>query len=132
MVIRKKKRSCFKKKQKKYIARIMPKLQRLAKIKSAKEMKTLLNQLDKREMNFVSECAYNVIFNAEKVLTRDQVAFIQRVLKKCKKKKFQCLYKFVFQGLTSKSKIRCLCQSYDLISIILSMLIPIFKILVEK
>ncbi len=128
---KKKKGSCVMKRRRKFIAQLFPKLQKMVKVKSEKEMHKLLDTFQDAEMFFIAECAYNVIFNGEKLLTKDQIAFLKSVFKKCKREHFDCLYKFTFQKLTKGNKVRCLCQSYYLFSVIVSMLIPIFKILIN-
>lgn len=122
-----KKNTLFNKKKAKRVKRLLPKIESICNSKSTKDMKSCLNGLDELEMEFIAECLYNVIFNAENILSFDQISFLQTIMRKTKRNAIVSLYRFVFQKLKSDKKIVCCCKAFHVIVFVFSMLLPIFK-----
>lgn len=122
-----KKNNLFNKKKTKRVQRLLPKIQDICNAKSQRQLKLCFEGLDKQEMDFIAECVYNVIFNADKLLSIDQISFLKTIMNKMKRNVLVSLYQFTFQGMTNTRKVICCCKAYYVVVIVLSMLMPIFK-----
>ena len=126
-----KKSNLFNRKKSKRVKRLLPKFQDICNMKSSKEMKSCFNALDVFEIDFIAECVYNVIFNAEKLLSHEQVLFLQTLMRRTKRDALVSLYRFAFQKMKPDTKITCCCKAFHVIVFVISMLLPIFKNVLE-
>ncbi len=123
--------TCFLKKRKKnYVAKSMPLLEKLCRVESSHEMKLLMKNVDDKFLTFLRECIYNAMINTHTLFSNDQIAFLYDALQR-NEKNVLYLYQFVFQDMSMKYKCVSCCKCYHLIVILITMLLPIFKIIME-
>ncbi len=123
-------RTCcfFKKRKKQYVEKSMLLLEKLSRIKTQHEMKVFMESVDHKFISFLRECIYNSMINTHTLFSNDQIAFLYDSLQS-NEKNVLYLYQFVFQDMTRKNKCVSGCKCYQLIVILITMLLPIFKII---
>ncbi len=122
----------FKKRKIRQVKKLLPVLERLCNVRSEKEMYNIVKDMNNMGLEFLCECVYNVVFNADKLFTQDQIVYLQELLQKFDEQSVICFYQFTFQKLKRQKKVSCCCKSYVLISIVLSLLLPIFKTIIYE
>ena len=115
--------------KKAFVRRFLPLLEKIASVQNGEEMKNLVKKMTKSEITFVAECLYNILFNCESLFSIDQSVLVHQVLKK--PKVLSSLYQFTFQKCKKEKKVYICCELYGIISLLISMLIPVFKIVME-
>jgi hypothetical protein len=112
-----------------FVRRFLPLLEKIATVENGEDMKKLVKKMTKSELTFFAECLYNILFNCESLFSIDQSIFVHQILKK--PKVLPLLYQFTFQKCKKEKKMHICCELYGIFSVLISMLIPVFKIVME-
>lgn len=114
------------KRKKAFVRRILPLLEKIATVENGEDMKNLVKKMRKNEITFFAECLYNILLNCEGLLSIDQNIFLREILKK--PNVLPSLYRFTFEKCKKEKKIHICCELYGIFSVLISMLLPVFKI----
>ena len=125
------KRFLFSKAKLQLLNKIFGKLKRFENVSSKFTTRKVLNLLTKRELDFLSEAVFNILFHGKKILQKEHFLFIQYLYLTSSRLVKQNLYYFVFLNCSKPKKISFAVKSYYLIVIIIVLLFPIFELFVN-
>jgi hypothetical protein len=108
------------------------KLKQLQSVRSANLMRRFLFSLKTEELNLLSECVYNVIYNTEVLYDKNFVLFVQYLFVKSDYRVRKNLYYFVFSNLSRKEKIDACVKSYYFVVFSMIFLLPVLKLFLEN
>ena len=63
--------------KKKQVLLLIPLLQDVANVRTQREMERLVTKMSKKELSFLAECVYNVLYNHQSLLSIDQNTYLQ-------------------------------------------------------
>jgi hypothetical protein len=111
---------------------ISPKLKLFKNVSSKFTTRNVLNLFTKRELDFFSECVFNVLFHGKKVLSKEHFLLIQYLYLSSSRLVKRNLYYFVFLNCSKVTKISVAAKSYYLIVFIIVLLLPLFEVVLKK
>ena len=114
------------------LKKLFVKLKRFENVSSKFTTRNVLNLFTKRELDFLSESVFNVLFHGKKLLVKEHFLFIQYLYLTSSRLVKQNLYYFVFVNSSKAKKISAAVKSYYLFVFIIVLLLPLFESVLKK
>lgn len=114
------------------LKKVFVKLKRFENVSSKFTTRNVLNLFTKRELDFLSESVFNVLFHGKKLLVKEHFLFIQYLYLTSSRLVKQNLYYFVFVNSSKAKKISAAVKSYYLFVFIIVLLLPLFEAVLKK